>query len=380
VATQAPTVLIKQTRVPRSLSKPLRCQSSKRNLYRLAQRGGGAAGSRLQTREVQSGSGTPPTAIDQSKEYLWKFKEKKIKELEDNLGDEKLAYNVILAASKSAMAAPDLAKHTKQMPANLGNIFSEADGRVKLSDIQVVLGQKKTWTYSFDHTTFECLGCSQHHNRLYFPRRGSTARGGRQTIWLTDQSMPAVIPVSSNLSCVKIIRLENGSVLDLASGLVDLMCGCQIAAGSLVLITSVSNMAAAGTAGYSEDLIAAIQLLRRSLGDHINYGPLPNILFNGATEELIRTNLEVGVWAQESFKGNDALLLESFAVLESSMADRGVGGLQSNYRCRLCLPTAHDKPNKYTTWSSGEWGAFPNKIRRQGRLRRPTSTTAFSKS
>jgi hypothetical protein len=329
---------------------------------------GGEAGTGQQTPEVRSGSGSPPntsqsSAIDQSKEYLRRFKEKKVKELEDSLGDDKLSYNVIQTANKAVLAAPDLAKMTSQKPADMGTFFSEADGRVKLADIQVILGQKKTWTYSFDHTTFECLGCDQHHNRLYFPRRGSTAKGGRQTIWLTDQAMPAVLPVSSHLNCVKIIRLENGSVLELASGLVDLMRGRQIAAGSVVLLTSASNMAAAGTAGYTEDLMAAIRLLRRDLGDHINYGPLPNILFNGASEELIRTNLEVGAWAQVAFRGCDALLKESFVLLEEAMRVRGEGGLQTNYRCRLRLPTAHDKPDKFTTWSSGDWGNFPNKIR-----------------
>jgi hypothetical protein len=123
--------------------------------------------------------------------------------------------------------------------------------------------------------------------------------------------------------------------------------------------------------------MSAIQLLRRSLGDHINYGPLPNI---HSTEELIRTNLEVRAWAQEAFKGNDALLRESFVLLESSMADRGVGGMQSNYRCRLRLPSAHDKPNKYTTWSVENGELSLVRSGRQGRLRRPTFTTASLKS
>jgi hypothetical protein len=58
---------------------------------------------------VQSGAGTLPnktSAVDMSKEYLRRFKEKKVQELEDNLGDDKLAYNVILAASKAVLAPP----------------------------------------------------------------------------------------------------------------------------------------------------------------------------------------------------------------------------------------------------------------------------------
>jgi hypothetical protein len=191
----------------------------------------------------------------------------------------------------------------------------------------VILGQKKTWSYSSDSVSFECLGCQQHHNHLYFPRRGSGCRGSRQTIWLADQSMPATIPVASTLGCVKIVRLKNGSLKDLAEGLVELLSGRQVAAGSVILLTSASNMAAAGTAGYAQDLILAIQHLRRTLGDHLLYGPLPNIMFNGTDdEELIRTNLEVGAWVTIAFAHSDALLANSFQSLESSMLGRGRGG------------------------------------------------------
>jgi hypothetical protein len=368
---------------PRRPGNPLRCPSANNRAIRAALVGGGglALGCKpLRCSPAPATLRNSTSAVDMSKEYLRRFKEKKVQELEDNLGDDKLAYNVILAASKAALVAPDLSTKSKQAVADLGSIFSEADGRVKLADTQVVLGQKKTWTYGFDHTTFECLGCSQHHNRMYFPRRGSTARSGRQTIWLMDQSMPAIIPVASHLNCVKIVRLENGSLKDLASGLVDLMSGRQIAAGSVVLLTSASNMADAGTAGYTEGLMGAIQLLRRTLGDHINYGPLPNILFNGASEELIRTNLEVGAWAQQAFRGNDALLRESFVLLESSLVDRGVGGLQSNHRRGLASPLPTTSLTNTPPGPEASGASSLARYGRRGQSRRPTSTTPFSRS
>jgi hypothetical protein len=323
-----------------------------------------------QTQEVLTDKPTHDNAAlediaARSRDYLKKAKDKKISELEQGLGDDLLPYKVILTASKAQLAAPDLRDKAKKCPEDLGTIFSEADGRVKLTDIKVVLGQKKTWTFSFDSSTFECLGCQQHHNHLYFPRRGSGGRGSRQTIWLSDQSMPAAIPVSSSLGCIKIVRLENGSLMDLAEGLVDLLSGRQVTAGSVILLTSASNMLAAGTAGYAQDLVLAIQYLRRTLGDHLLYGPLPNILFNGAAdEELIRTNLEVGAWVKHAFIHNDALCADSFKILEKSMLGRGRGGgLQTSYRCRLRLPSHQNNPAIHETWSSGDWNEFPNSVR-----------------
>jgi hypothetical protein len=323
-----------------------------------------------QTLEVQTGGTKAPNAdildiAERSRVYLKKAKEKKIKDLEDGLGADALPYKVVSAAGRSQLAAPDLKDKTKRSPDDSSTIFSEADGRIKLADIKVVLGQKKTWTYSFDSNTFECLGCEQHHNLLYFPRRGSIGRGARQTIWLADQSMPAAIPVTTTLGCVKIVRLENGSLMDLAEGLVELLSGRQVAAGSVILLTSASNMLAAGTAGYTQDLINAIHYLRRALGDHLLYGPLPNILFNGTVdEELVRINLEVGAWAKIAFAHNDALLSNSFELLENSMLGRGRGGgLQTDYRCRLRLPSHQNNPSKFSTWSSGGWGGFPKNVK-----------------
>jgi hypothetical protein len=116
-------------------------------------------------------------------------------------------------------------------------------------EVAVVLGQHETWTYSFRLRSMECIGCSHHVNDTPFSRRGSQVKGSRQAIWLTDQSMPPILPVSSTQVCVKIIRLESGMLQELAEGLVRTLSGRQVAAGSVVLLSSVTNMSAAGTGG-----------------------------------------------------------------------------------------------------------------------------------
>jgi hypothetical protein len=93
--------------------------------------------------------------------------------------------------------------------------------------------------------------------------------------------MPVILPSSSSLGCIKIARLENGMLADLAEGWVTMMAGMQIAAGSTILLTSATNMAHTGTTGYTEDLVNAIRYLKRQLGDHVIYSPLPNMLLNG---------------------------------------------------------------------------------------------------
>jgi hypothetical protein len=236
------------------------------------------------------------------------------------------------------------------------------DGRMRIVEVDVMLGQKLTWTYSFNLRTAECIGCKEHVNDYPFPRRGSQVRGGRQAIWLADQSIPPVLPsTSKTLQCVKIVRLEGGMLQELAEGLVRVLSGRQIAAGSTILMTSVTNMAAAGTAGYADDLFRAIKFLKRNLGDHLVYGPLPNFLMNGSEDPItIRTCWEFAAWAKFTFKEEASLLSSSFDVVEKQLAKRGVGGVQNVERCTLRLPTADG--NNLLSFSSGAWDNIPIKV------------------
>jgi hypothetical protein len=137
-------------------------------------------------------------------------------------------------------------------------------------------------------------------------------------------------------------------LIDLAEGLVKLMAGRQISAGSVVLLTSVTNMAAAGSVGYTMDLIAAIKFLRSNLGDHLEFGALPAFMLNGCSDPAtVRTSVETGKWANYYFRDCDVLLRNSNCLAEKLIMDRGDSDRQSVYRCRLRLPSRPANPIEY---------------------------------
>jgi hypothetical protein len=242
------------------------------------------------------------------------------------LGDNLLAYNAVKAANRAALAAMYLRTNEKLPAPDPGNFISGLDGRMHLVHLNVVLGQKKSWSYSFDPRTMQCVSCIAHLNTISFPKRGNSARGGRQVIWLADQSMPALLPSPTGLGCIKIVRLESGMLPHLAEGLVQLLSGRQLAAGSIVLMTSATNMTVAGMAGCAQDLVATIKFLRSHLGDHLLYGVLPNIFVNRCADPLtIRVNAEVNAWAKNYFGACDTLLSNSISLAEKQVKERGEG-------------------------------------------------------
>jgi hypothetical protein len=150
--------------------------------------------------------------------------------------------------------------------------------------------------------------------------------------------MPPILPATEDDSCIKIIRLEYGLLGELAEGLIVLLASRQVAGGSVVLLSSLTNMAAAGMAGYISDLLSAIKLLRSNVGDHLVFGVLPNLMLNGCTDPATAsTAIEVGRWAQVYFKNCDSLLSNSLELTEREILGRGEGAWPAN---RLAVQAA----------------------------------------
>jgi hypothetical protein len=144
------------------------------------------------------------------------------------LGGESLAYNTIKKAGMQKTRAYSLLTGEQTTAVDLGSFVLSLNRRLRTAEVAVNLGQKRTWSYSFNSKTMEC-GCAQHKNMISFPRRGSGVKGGRQVIWLCDQSMPPILPATDESNCVKIIRLEYGLLGELAEGLITLLAGRQVA-------------------------------------------------------------------------------------------------------------------------------------------------------
>ena len=76
---------------------------------------------------------------------------------------------------------------------------------------------------------------------------------------LSDQSFPACFPAGGEGNCLKIIRLEDGSLSDLTAVFLDTVANYAIPAGSVVLIHSLSYLTWVGPAAYAEDFVRARQ-------------------------------------------------------------------------------------------------------------------------
>jgi hypothetical protein len=84
----------------------------------------------------------------------------------------------------------------------------------------------------------------------------------RQTFVLSDQNFSPVLPCNVG-ECLKIIRVEDGSLAELVSTWLDVFKGKTFPAGSTVVIFSASQLLMDGVGGYLHDLVGEIAKIDR---------------------------------------------------------------------------------------------------------------------
>jgi hypothetical protein len=123
--------------------------------------------------------------------------------------------------------------------------------------------------------------CNGHDGQAIWKPKGSSMPLQWEVLILADQSYPALLPTSGQQLCLKLIRVEHGSVESLGQELASLAKGMELAKGSIILIHLRSHMAKAGTAGYIEDFLQEASLIKSRLGQHLLVAPAPPMFLAG---------------------------------------------------------------------------------------------------
>ena len=136
---------------------------------------------------------------------------------------------------------------------------------------------KQNVSYSFNPLRKVCTFCpaARDHQVLGTPLGNPSHSPGREVVLLCDQSFPPLLPSSTDKKCLRIIRLEFGSILDLVGILLELLQGRSLTNGSIVMIFTASHLANVGLASYIEDLVVAKRKLAAALGRGIYFAAAP---------------------------------------------------------------------------------------------------------
>ncbi len=107
---------------------------------------------------------------------------------------------------------------------------------------------------SFDPSTLICITCTKEHD---------ITDGGDGSVCyvLSDQNFVATVPGCEGKACLKIVRIENASLIELAGIFLEIFDGKPVKAGTCILLTSLSYLARVGAAAYAAEWRVAVNML-----------------------------------------------------------------------------------------------------------------------
>ena len=167
-----------------------------------------------------------PSVGEKAEAYIQKKKAEKIAEIKNSFKDKLLAYEAVNAANRRRLSTPYLQSGGAagdDIPQEEDDFTSLGDGRAARMFISCNLLLKQNISYSFNPTRKVCTFCpvARDHSVLGDPRGSSSNPPGREAIILSDQSFPLILPSNSERACIRIIRLEYGTIHDLITTLLD---------------------------------------------------------------------------------------------------------------------------------------------------------------
>ena len=172
------------------------------------------------------------------------------------------AYKAVRAAKLTALSTKSLSTGSSAPLTPLGSLLDTNDGR-NFSAFQInSFTTMRNITASFDTASLRCKTCSlkPDHPVLLRNRAAAAAPPMEPVVFiLSDQSFPACLPTGGEGHCLKILRLEDGSLADLTTILLDTISPFDVPAGSVILLHSLSHLSWVGPAAYAEDLVRARQ-------------------------------------------------------------------------------------------------------------------------
>jgi hypothetical protein len=203
--------------------------------------------------------------------------------MNDSAGDG--AYSAILKDRLSRFSIKNLnGDGESSVNPKLGTFFNKNDSRIQLANVKSYFGPKQNVSFSFNPSSFICNNCTANpaHHIL-----SGVSKDCCSVFVLSDQCFPPAVPALGAGDCINIIRIENGSVNELARLFVDVFAGAQIRVGSLILLNSVSHLAVVGTAAYAESLVRAAKYLMTSFGGKVSVKLGVPVLLEGTRDSLV---------------------------------------------------------------------------------------------
>ena len=141
-------------------------------------------------------------------------------------------YRAIKTQKINSMCVSNLNGKETTMCKNYGSFFNSQDGRISYTHTRHAFESSLNVSFSFDPATWQCQNCGDKPHSIW---------NGSGVFILSDQNFPPALPTFDG-KCISVIRVENGSLHDLADTFLQVMAGMPVPVGTLILLSSASHL------------------------------------------------------------------------------------------------------------------------------------------
>jgi hypothetical protein len=170
------------------------------------------------------------------------------------------AYANVRAARSDSSTVRPLYGSEVYLINDLGTFVSTGDNRTFLANHRHCYTTKANISTSFELDTMACNTCTfrgKHRVLRRETERPDTVDDSPIVFVLSDQCFPPVLSPEGEGECIKIMRIEDGRIMELLDAFIDATKGFVIPAGSVVVLCSASHLAALGTEAYAAEFSEA---------------------------------------------------------------------------------------------------------------------------
>ena len=237
------------------------------------------------------------------------------------------------------------------MLVNMGSLYNYDDSPCHKCFTDFRFGQKLNIMMSFNPHVLECSCCG---GKVLVDHKAAI-KTERPVFVITDQSFPASACADGNGQCLKIIRVENGSLWEIFTIFYDTirLGKLHAPAGSVVLLGSASHLADVGVAAYADELGAVAKRILSLFGGCVYFSPCPMLLLAGSNcSMLLRSIIEINAWFSVVMADSVSFCADTMKAAVEVLYKLKTGDSAANC-CRLMLPTGFGSGNAKKKWESG---------------------------
>jgi hypothetical protein len=232
------------------------------------------------------------------------------------------------------------------------------DDRTSLNSNSFRTDKCRNVSRSFKGDSLECTSCLSGGHDV------SQGKGGLPVVFaVSDQHFSPNLPARDGRDCMKILRVEDGSLREIVGEFLSTVGRRSLAPGSVVLLGSLSQLAKDGTGMYAEEWHRCRKWLMTDLGEIMVLPLIPLPMEDVTDEATMRSLLEFFSWFNKMPDVEAKLLAETRQhYINLYMARTGTGPGCCDKRESFSMPTSLAGTNFYT-YHSRNWGERPKAMR-----------------